>query len=169
MPSSVHILKTFSVPFLCHIVCKSVRAGVVTLPVLMAQPLHAQQTLLGVHGVSYNHGGNFNNRNPGLYGVWNRWTVGLYENSINRTTMYAGYAVSWDLPANPLIDSVSLMGSIATGYDTPDFPYKYSPLGALSFKHQFTTDQGIRLSYLPVYGHSPATYVLHLSYEMRIK
>jgi hypothetical protein len=43
------------------------------------------------------------------------------------------------------------------------------PMGALSFKHSFDPQQGLRLSYLPGVGKSPANYVLHLSYEYKLK
>ncbi len=130
---------------------------------------HADNNYFGIHGPSYHDGGNFNNANYGLYLVRNGFTGGFYENSLNRNTFYVGYAWEWDLPVNPIVDSVSLMGSLATGYYTDQTPYEYAPMGALSFKHSFDSQQGLRLSYLPVYGKSEASYVVHLSYEYTMK
>ena len=130
---------------------------------------HADNTYFGIHGPSYHDGGQFNNANYGLYLVRRGVTGGVYDNSLNRTTFYLGYAWEWDLPVNPMVDSVSLMGSLATGYYTEQTPYEWMPMGALSFKHSFDSQQGMRLSYLPGVGKNPANYVLHLSYEYRLK
>ena len=128
------------------------------------------QTLLdnsyfGVHGPSYHDGGDFNNDNYGLYLVHKGFTGGTYYNSLRRTTWYAGYSWEWALPSNPLADTVSLMGSLATGYHTAQYSYDYVPLGALSVRRALWDQHGLRLSYLPVLGKSPASYVLHLGYE----
>lgn len=130
---------------------------------------HGQSLLdnsyIGIHGPSYHDGGDFNNDNYGLYLVHKGFTGGTYYNSLRRTTWYAGYSWEWALPPNPLADTVSLMGSLATGYHTAQYSYDYVPLGALSVRRTLGEQHGLRLSYLPVLGKSPATYVLHLSYE----
>ena len=141
----------------------------ISLAGLAHMPAHADNNYFGIHGPSYHDGGDFNNANYGLYFVHKGITGGFYENSLNRNTFYLGYAWEWDLPVNPVVDSVSLMGSVATGYYTQQMPYEYAPMGALSFKHSFSTQQGLRLSYLPVYGKSEASYVVHLSYEYTLK
>ena len=149
--------------------CKLLTALVIFFTCLVQAPAHADNSYFGIHGPSYHDGGNFNNANYGLYFVHRGFTGGFYDNSLNRNTFYLGYAWEWDLPVNPVVDSISLMGSVATGYYTQEMPYEYAPMGALSFKHGFGTQQGLRLSYLPVYGKSPASYVLHLSYEYTLK
>ena len=93
----------------------------------------------------------------------------LREQFEPRHVLYMGYAREWDLPVNPLIDSISVMGSLATGYYTEQTPYEWMPMGAISFKHSFDSQQGLRLSYLPGIGKSTVNYVLHLSYEFRLK
>ena len=123
------------------------------------------KSYIGIHGPSYHDGGDFNNDNYGLYLVHKGFTGGTYYNSLRRTTWYAGYSWEWTLPANPLADTVSLMGSLATGYHTAQYSYDYVPLGALSVRRALGEQHGLRLSYLPVLGKSPASYVLHLSYE----
>ncbi len=123
------------------------------------------RSYIGVHGLSYHDGGDFNNDNYGLYLVYQGFTGGTYYNSLRRTTWYAGYSWEWALPPNPLSDTVSLMGSLATGYHTAQYSYDYVPLGALSVRRALGEQHGLRLSYLPVLGKSPASYVLHLSYE----
>ena len=132
-------------------------------------PASADTSYFGIHGISHHDGGNFNNANYGLYLVHKGFTGGFYDNSLNRTTFYLGHAWEWDLPPNPVADSIALMASLATGYYTPQTPYEYSPMGAISLKHYFDSHQGMRLAYLPVYGKSPASYVLHLSYEYSLK
>ena len=132
-------------------------------------PAQADNAYFGVHGLSYHDSGSYNNANYGLYLVYKGITGGFYDNSFNRNTYYLGYAWEWDLPANSAIDSVSLMASLATGYYSAQTPYEYSPMGALSIKHSFDSQQGVRLAYLPIYGPGPASYVLHLSYEYSLK
>jgi len=132
-------------------------------------PAYANNNYFGIHGPSYHDGGHFNNANYGLYVVHQGFTGGFYANSLNRDTFYLGYAREWDLPVNPLIDSISVMGSLATGYYTEQTPYEWMPMGAISFKHSFDSQQGLRLSYLPGIGKSTVNYVLHLSYEFRLK
>ncbi len=141
----------------------------ISLAGLAQMPAHADNNYFGIHGPSYHDGGDFNNANYGLYFVHKGITGGFYDNSLNRNTFYLGYAWEWDLPVNPVVDSVSLMTSLATGYYTQEMPYEYAPMGALSFKHGFGPQQGLRLSYLPIYGKSPASYVMHLSYEYTLK
>ena len=141
----------------------------ISLAGLAQMPAHADNNYFGIHGPSYHDGGDFNNANYGLYFVHKGITGGFYDNSLNRNTFYLGYAWEWDLPVNPVVDSVSLMTSLATGYYTQEMPYEYAPMGALSFKHGFGPQQGLRLSYLPVYGKSQASYVMHLSYEYTLK
>ena len=150
-------------------ICKLSSALLICLAGLAQMPAHADNNYFGIHGPSYHDGGNFNNANYGLYIVHKGMTAGFYDNSLNRNTFYVGYAWEWDLPVNPVIDSISLMGSLATGYYTEQTPYEYAPMGALSFKHSFGPQQGLRLSYLPVYGKSEASYVVHLSYEYTLK
>ena len=144
-------------------------ALVISFASLTHMPARADNNYFGIHGPSYHDGGDFNNANYGLYFVHRGLTGGFYDNSLNRNTFYLGYAWEWDLPVNPVVDSISLMASAATGYYTRDTPYEYAPMGALSFKHGFGRQQGLRLSYLPVYGKSQASYVLHLSYEYTLK
>jgi len=140
--------------------------------VLACAQAHGQtptdNSYVGIHGPSYHDGGDFNNDNYGVYLVHKGFTGGSYYNSLRRTTWYAGYSREWELPANPIADTVSLMGSLATGYKTDLYSYDYVPLGALSVRRSLWNQHGVRLSYLPVLGKSPASYVLHLSYEYRL-
>lgn len=142
---------TFSAFFLCaNFLCrgtgyKLASALLIGLAGLAQLPAHADNSYFGIHGPSYHDGGNFNNANYGLYLVHKGLTGGIYDNSLNRTTYYLGYALEWDLRVNPVVDSVSLMASLATGYYTREMPYEFAPMGALSFKHGLGSQQGLRL------------------------
>jgi len=169
MPSNFHTFLKYTYSLLVEHIEKLGLFLFISLAGLTHLPAFADNTYLGIHGPSYHDGGQFNNANYGLYIVHQGFTGGFYQNSLNRDTFYLGYSREWDLPVNPLIDSISLMGSLATGYYTEQTPYEWMPMGALSFKHSFDSQQGLRLSYLPGIGKSPANYVLHLSYEYRLK
>jgi hypothetical protein len=121
-----------------------------------------------LHGFSYHDRGRFNNENYGLYLEHKGYTGGFYKNSLNKDSAYVGYSLHWALPENPVVHSVSLLGGVVSGYRTRNYPHDYSPMGAFSIKHDFTAHQGARLSVLPTHRKSPANYVLHLSYEVKL-
>ncbi len=169
MPAALTTFSRFSCSSCLEKIGKLCIAVFIGLTGLIQLPAHAENNYFGIHGPSYHDGGLFNNANYGLYLVHQGFTGGFYDNSLNRQTFYLGYAREWDLPVNPLINSISLMGSLATGYYTEQTPYEWMPMGVLSFKHSFDSQHGMRLSYLPGVGKSTANYVLHLSYEFRLK
>lgn len=135
----------------------------------LLSPVSAQTTTMGLHTVSYHDNGRFNNENYGLYLEHNGYTGGFYKNSLNKDSAYLGYALQWPLPQNPIIQSVSLMGGVVSGYRTRNYPHDYSFMGAFSMKHDLTEQQGFRLAVLPTHRKSPANYVLHLSYEVEFR
>ena len=137
------------------------------LSLTLLSPVAAQTTTIGLHGFSYHDNGKFNNENYGLYLEHKGVTGGFYKNSLNKDSGYVGYTLHWPLPENPIVQSVSLMGGVVSGYRTRNYPHDYSLMGAFSMKHDFTAQQGFRLSVLPTHRKSPANYVLHLSYEIR--
>jgi hypothetical protein len=138
------------------------------LSLTLLSPVAAQTTTFGLHGFSYHDRGRFNNENYGLYLEHKGYTGGFYKNSLNKDSAYVGYSLHWALPENPVVHSVSLLGGVVSGYRTRNYPHDYSPMGAFSIKHDFTAHQGARLSVLPTHRKSPANYVLHLSYEVKL-
>jgi hypothetical protein len=138
------------------------------LSLTLLSPVAAQTTTIGLHGFSYHDRGHFNNENYGLYLEHKGYTGGFYKNSLNKDSAYLGYSLHWALPENPVVHSVSLLGGVVSGYRTRSYPHDYSPMGAFSMKHDFTAQQGVRLSVLPTHRKSPANYVLHLSYEVKL-
>ena len=138
------------------------------LSLTLLSPVAAQTTTIGLHGFSYHDRGRFNNENYGLYLEHKGYTGGFYKNSLNKDSAYVGYSLHWALPENPVVHSVSLLGGVVSGYRTRNYPHDYSPMGAFSIKHDFTAHQGARLSVLPTHRKSPANYVLHLSYEVKL-
>ena len=137
--------------------------------VFMAMTLikaYAQESTLGIHTVSYHNGGNYNDITPGLYFERNNYVVGAYHNSIRNTSFYGGYTWTWPLPANPI---VSFTGGLVTGYRHRGYNSDIALLGATSLRHDLDNRQALRLSILPLHKSSSATYVLHLSYEVKLK
>ena len=141
----------------------------VILSLTLLSPVAAQTTILGVHTISYHDHGYFNNNNAGVYIEHNGWTGGYYKNSINQDSVYAGYVLQWPLPVNPVFQSASVMGGVVSGYRSRSYQHDYSVMGAFSLKHDFNEQHGLRLSVLPTHSKSPANYVLHLSYEFKLK
>ena len=140
--------------------------------VLMAMTLlkaYGQETTLGIHTLSYHNGGNYNDITPGLYLERNNFVVGAYHNSIRNTSIYGGYTWTWPLPANPIVNAVSFTGGLVSGYRHKGYNSDISVLGATSLRHDLDNRQALRLSILPLHKSSSATYVLHLSYEVKLK
>jgi hypothetical protein len=138
--------------------------------------------ILGLHLISHHAPAreDYNNTNPGIYArTPDGWTVGIYRNSFNRTSVYAGKAwtASW-----PRGDASFLLGAVS-GYQRELIPdscqrenvrwghhrqncfrevgFSSSPLTLLavpSLRYEF-----VRLSWLPRVGHEAS--VLHLSVE----
>jgi hypothetical protein len=164
--------------FFKHLQTKPARAAVdfcnegivgLILSLTLLSPVAAQTTTFGVHTVSYHDRGYFNNVNTGLYLEHQGLTGGYYKNSLNKDSVYGGYTMTYALPANPLFQSAAVMVGVVSGYRTRSYPHDYSLMAAASLKHDFNEQHGIRLSVLPTHSKSPANYVLHLSYEMKIK
>lgn len=132
------------------------------------QVLAQESTTLGVHTISYHNAGNYNDTTPGLYLERNRFVIGAYHNSIRNTSVYAGYTWDWPLPPNPIFQAISFTGGLATGYKHKGYNHDLSVLAATSLRHDLDNRQALRLTILPLHKRSPANYVLHLSYEIKI-
>jgi hypothetical protein len=131
--------------------------------------LAQESTTLGIHTFSYHNSGNYNDTTPGLYLERNQFVIGAYHNSIRNTSVYAGYTWGWELPRNPVFQAISLTGGLATGYRHKGYDRDLSVLAATSLRHDLDNRKALRLSLLPLHKRSPANYVLHLSYEIKMK
>jgi hypothetical protein len=130
---------------------------------------HADETTLGIHTLSYHNGGNYNENTPGLYLERNNFVLGAYHNSIRNTSVYGGYTWTWPLPPNPIVNAISFTGGLVTGYRHKGYNSDIAVLAATSIRHDLDNRQALRLSILPLHKRSAATYVLHLSYEVKLK
>ena len=130
--------------------------------------LAQESTTLGIHTFSYHNSGNYNDITPGLYLERNHFVVGAYHNSIRNTSVYAGYTWDWPLPPNPVFQAVSFTGGLATGYRHKGYNSDVSLLAATSLRHDLDSRQALRLTILPLNKRSTASYVLHLSYEIKM-
>lgn len=133
------------------------------------QVLAQESTTLGVHTISYHNAGNYNDITPGLYLERNHFVIGAYHNSIRNTSVYAGYTWDWPLPPNPVFQAISFTGGLATGYRHKGYNSDLSVLAATSLRHDLDSRQALRLTLLPLHKRSTASYVLHLSYEIKMK
>jgi hypothetical protein len=139
------------------------------LTLLTLPKAYGQEITFGIHGVSYHNGGNYNNITPGLYLERNNFVVGAYHNSLRNTSVYGGYTWTWPLPPNPVVNAVSFTGGLVTGYQHKRYNSDLAVLGATSLRRDLDNGQALRLSILPLHKSSSATYVLHLSYEVKLK
>jgi hypothetical protein len=76
---------------------------------------------------------------------------------------------TWPLPPNPIINAVSFTGGLVTGYRHKGYNSDVAVMGATSLHRDLDNRQALRLSILPLHKRSSATYVLHLSYEVKLK
>ena len=141
----------------------------IVLIVLTLIKAYGQETTLGIHTLSYHNGGNYNDITPGLYLERNNYVIGAYHNSIRNTSVYGGDTWTWPLPPNPIVNAVSFTGGLVTGYRHKGYNSDIAVLAATSIRHDLDNRQALRLSILPLHKRSSATYVLHLSYEVKLK
>ena len=161
-------LKTNLPPFSTkHLISQLAKASLIVLGMHVTLG-HAEETTLGFHTVSYHNSGNYNDITPGIYLSKNDYVVGVYHNSIRNTSVYAGYIWNWPMPANPIVDAVSLTTGLVTGYRHKGYNSDVAPLVVTSFRHHIDNRHALRLSVLPMHKSSSATYVMHLSYEVKL-
>jgi hypothetical protein len=58
---------------------------------------------------------------------------------------------------------------LVTGYRHKGYDRDLSVLAATSLRHDLDKRQALRLTILPLHKRSTANYVLHLSYEIKMK
>lgn len=100
-----------------------------------AQAKLCDEAVVGVHIGTYhlNREYKFNEFNPGVYGMCNRWTAGVYHNSEGRTSVYGGYTFS--------VRFVDITVGAVTGYSKGTMP-----LIVPSVKLPFG---GVRIAFIP--------------------
>ena len=129
------------------------------LAVASALATPAQAADFGVHlGTYHTRHGVYNNVNPGVYvRADNGLTAGVYLNSVNKVSTYAGYTAS-----TPVGDAeLSLTFGGITGY--PAAPVM--PLAVPSLKVNVTKSTGLRLTWIPRVHPKVDTHAVHLSVE----
>jgi hypothetical protein len=93
--------------------------------------------------------------NPGAYvQTAGGWLVGGYQNSVDRSTFYAG-RILWHAQRGPL--SLDLAGVLATGYPAA----KVVPLVTPTLGIRIAPRVALQVGYLPRLGKINETHVLH--------
>ena len=113
--------------------------AVIAFTVSYCTPTPADELIL--HGPSYHfdRSSDFNNDNYGMgYAFDNGFVAGAYHNSIDRTTIYAGYVVR-------LHARVGIILGVATGYEIP-----VAPAAVLNFNMPLDKQWSLHLNILPV-------------------
>ena len=107
------------------------------LLLLLSLPAQAGELLL--HGPSYHFGPTeYNNANYGLgYAFDNNFVLGAYENSINKTSVYAGYCFT-------VTQRISVLAGAVSGYEIP-----VAPAVVLSYRVPITERLGLRINLVP--------------------
>lgn len=122
-------------------------------------PPSAKASTIGAHIGSWHDKPGFNNVNPGLYYRHdNGATVGIYRNSIRRTSTYAGWTFERDL--SPSVSAAVTVG-VVTGYEMRVAPLVVPSVavGSDAFR--------VRLAVIPQVHEKQGASVAHLSIETR--
>lgn len=125
--------------------------------VLLALCGSAHAQTMGLHIASAHEHGGFNGVNPGVYvRLDSGWTAGIYRNSMERTSVYAGFTL--ETGTRPLSAAITL-GCI-TGYNA-----SVTPLVVPSVAYHFGSN-AVRVGFIPrPPGLGGASSALHLMVE----
>ncbi len=116
---------------------------------------------VGVHTVSVHEKPGFNNTNPGLYVRHdNGLTLGFYNNSYSRQSVYVGYTIE-TAPWHNFSAAMTVGG--VTGYPAA----KVMVLAVPSIAYHFG-DSAVRLGIVPRPPRAGAAAALHLMFETHI-
>jgi len=119
---------------------------------------------VGLHMFSYHDRNGYNNFNPGLYLRYGPWTIGTYENSLNKNSTYIGYTLELPLKEK-FIDSLDLTLGIITGYPTQIGNTGITPLVVPSVRIDLTDKKSLRVLYIPRVRNLTDVNVIHVSLE----
>lgn len=117
----------------------------------------ASDTVVGVHVASWHSEKGYNNSNPGVFVRKNNIQTGIYKNSVNKTTVYAG--VTKDVQITKNISVGGMLGA-ATGYSN-----SVVPMLVTSVK----IGDNVRVSYIPQVKTKKfyTPHVVHASVEFK--
>lgn len=99
---------------------------------------------IGVHIASYHLSGNFNEINPGVYCQTENYEIGVYHNSLSKTSVYAARSFQ--------SENWGLMAGVVTGYR-----YKAMPAIAVSYRILIAEKTYAKISVIPPFKNSPLT------------
>lgn len=115
---------------------------ILILVVILWLSITAHAGELIVQGPSYHFGKDYNGNTPGLgYVADNNLTAGIYRNSIDRTSVYAGYRIRAS-------ERVSIVVGAVTGYHGPFI----RPAAVLVLTQPINDRLAIHLNTIPVKG-----------------
>lgn len=104
---------------------------------------------IGVHIASYHFSGNFNEINPGLYCQTENYEIGVYHNSLSKTSVYAA--------RNFQGENWGLMAGMVTGYH-----YKIIPAVVPSYRFLIKHKTHTKISVILPFKNSPLTLGISL-------
>lgn len=100
---------------------------------------------IGLHIASHHMTGKFNEINPGVYCQTENYEVGVYKNSLSKTSVYSAKSFQGE--------NFGLMLGVVTGYH-----YKIMPAVAVSARILITEKTYAKVSVIPPFKNSPLTF-----------
>ena len=131
-----------------------------------ASPAEDGRWVVGLHLASIHDIGGYENNNPGVYVRYHNWTTGVFQNSVNKTAVYAAYTFEWDTPKLPLVDSVAITAGLTSGYPHKIQGTDLSVLFVPSVAFKITQDTRLRVGYIPAFQEFNRATAVHLMVEM---
>jgi hypothetical protein len=134
---------------------------------VLAASAQAQDAPLevGLHLVSVHDTGGYQNDNPGIYVRYDGWTAGVFQNSVNKTSVYGAYTWEWKTPQLPVVDSVAITWGLATGYPQKIGNTELSALFVPSAAFDVSKEVRLRVAYVPAFQQYVRATAIHFMLE----
>jgi len=135
--------------------------------ILLAASSHAQDKplVVGLHLASIHDIGGYENNNLGVYARYNNWTAGVFQNSVNKTSVYGAYTFDWSTPRVPLVDSVAITMGLTSGYPQKISGTDVSVLFVPSVAFKVAQDVRLRVAVIPAFGEFVRATAMHFMVE----
>lgn len=120
---------------------------------------------LGLHLGSVHDLNSYENNNVGAYVKFHNWSVGAYQNSVRKQSVYAAYTYELMTPSMPVLDSVALTVGLTSGYPKKIEGTNLSMLFVPTMGFKLTPDFWLRVAVLPAFEQFNRSTAVHFMVE----
>ncbi len=145
---------------------KRTALGLIAMVIATSAQAQEETLYLGLHLASVHDIGGYENNNVGIYARYDGWTVGVFQNSVSKTSVYGAYTFEMQTPRVPLVDSVALTVGLATGYPQKIPGTVLSVLFVPSAAVKIYKDVNLRVVLIPAFEKVNRSTAVHFMIEM---